>query len=138
MSTNSLYMDKPQEEAYTLQRTVNRLQTALTDAATPDEVDQILAELTTRQAELFALQEAPRPQAQDGPVAKGVEPVARRGVSVNELETTVSLHLAYIPTAIYHLLDPQQHRLIDCTVRNTGFQKRRLFITAVSTRNISG
>ena len=129
MSIDSLYTGKPQAEAYTLQRTVHRLQAALADAATPDEVDHILAELTPRQAELFALQEAPRPQAQDGPVAKGVEPVARRGVSVNELETTVSLHLAYIPTAIYHLLDPQQHRLIDCTVRNTGFQKRRLFIT---------
>ena len=122
------HADRQREQVYTLQLTVNRLQAALSDAVTPDEVDRILAELTAAQAELFARQEALA--GQSVPVAKGLEAVNSRGVSVNELTTTVSLHLAYIPTAIYHLLEPQQHRLIDCTIQNTGFQKRRLFVAA--------
>lgn len=131
MSSMLSIRDERKEQAYTLQLTVNRLQAALSEATAPDEVDRILEELTAHQAELFALQEPLPPADTLTPAgAKGVESVTRRSVSVNELETTASLHLAYIPTAIYHLLDPQQHRLIDCTVRNTGFQKRRVVITA--------
>jgi hypothetical protein len=130
MSIQPANADRQREQAYNLQLTVNRLQAALSDAVAPDEVDRILTKLTASQAELFALQEALHPAAAlDEANAKGIEPVTRRGVSVNELETAASLHLAYIPTAIYHLLDPQQHRLIDCTVRNAGFQKRRVVVT---------
>lgn len=116
------------EQIYALQLVVNRLQQQLNATTAPAEVDSILAELTERQAELFALRAAVAAAPATGVPA--ATPVATRAVSFSDVEVTARLHLAYVPTAIYHLLDAQQHRLVDCVVRNAGVQKRRLVVAA--------
>jgi len=53
-----------------------------------------------------------------------------RGAQSTGLEVAITVHLAEIPSAVYHLFDPAEQPLVSCTVRNAGDDIRRVRITS--------
>lgn len=52
------------------------------------------------------------------------------GPETTGLDTRVQLRMAQVPTAIYHLFDPEANPLVSCFVENVSHERRRLRVTS--------
>lgn len=53
-----------------------------------------------------------------------------RGGATTGLSATARLRMTYVPTAIYHLLDENKHPLVECEVKNSSTQIRRVRVSS--------
>lgn len=102
-----------------------------------DKTDKI-AQLTNAQDALAAVEiaisheEAAIQQAKEVPVVTATTKPAQvtRGLETTKIEVEIRPRMAYIPTAYYHLLDVEVDPLVECCIRTTDRNIKRLRITA--------
>lgn len=98
-----------------------------------DEAAEGLAEVEAALAEATAARLAAEKQAGAGLVVTTVGPGATLGADSTGLEATVALRMAYIPSAVVHLLHVDDHPLATVTVRRAQGNSdiRRVRVLAV-------
>jgi hypothetical protein len=141
------------QQAYRLLLEVDRLQRVIYEENGENSSEEQMDEWVQTQIELYKVEEKlrevgttqtepepavpemesqpDRPVTRGGGRSMGVPPPgysARRGLDTTELDVDVRLQMAQVPTAIYHLLDPQENPLVECRVRTNSSRKRRLRI----------
>ncbi len=130
-----------QQEAYDLQLQINRLEERLHELSEPAQVDEQLQAISIARQALIQCQQALA--AREGAAPRGVvlsieskQPgvVTRsgtmRGAETTGLDVTVQLKMHHLPTAIYHLLNQEDHPLLLCQVKNHSRQTRRIRVTS--------
>lgn len=95
--------------------------------------------VTLRTGEFQAIAEEATPTrgyapdvSRDGSVrgGRGYDPNTTRGLDTTGLEVDVRPQMAYIPTAIYHLFEPDTQPLVECRLRTVSTKKRRVRVSA--------
>lgn len=125
------------EEIYTVQLAIAQLTAAFHATAEATARQELLRELAAHQqqlvaaeAQLAALTQAAGTRGVLLAVQKAPAGATTRGSATTGLEATVRLKMAHVPTGIYHLLNPQEHPLLTCELRNSSSQTRRLRVTS--------
>jgi hypothetical protein len=125
------------QQEYDLRLEIGRLEQALLDISDPQEAQALLDELAARQEVLLALEQqhvvlqtrdpdsglilevnTPRSGTRSGG-ARGID-------TTDELAATVQLRMAHVPTAIYHLLNAEDHPLTVFQLYNASRETRRV------------
>jgi len=131
------------QQEYDLRLEINRLTQLLAESTDPAAVGSLLDAIAGRQEQLMQV-EAQRIALQTSDPQRGVllavretapAPVTRsgattRGSATTGLVATVQLKMAHVPTAIYHLLNSNDHPLLTCEVQNSSTKTRRLRVTS--------
>ncbi|MCP4697169.1 MAG: hypothetical protein GY862_10010 [Gammaproteobacteria bacterium] len=60
----------------------------------------------------------------------GITRSVHRSSDTTGLEVNIHLHMKYVPTSIYHLLDGTEHPLLECCLQTSSTKKRRLRISS--------
>lgn len=117
------------EQEYRQRRHVTALRRQVYQQDDPAQSRELLEALTGAEGELAALEQrraALESSAPGGGIVasfdKRSKPSGVLGAETTGLEATVHLRMAQVPTAIYHLFDPEETPLVSCTVRNAGRQ----------------
>jgi hypothetical protein len=127
------------QTAYDLRLAINQLQRELNQTADPQAVEGMLERLLQMQVGLQQTEQAiaasEREDPQSGVIlttrtSSSSRTAVTRGAATTGLEAKVNLHMAQIPTAIYHLLDKDEHPLFVCNIKNTSNTKRRVRVTS--------
>lgn len=108
-------------EVYDAQQAAHQLERRLAEADGDDDPAGLAAQLVTAQARVVAAERqlaAARKQADtvEQVTDSGSEATRTRGLASTGLKITVEPQMANVPTAIYHLLDPDEYPLVKCTV----------------------
>jgi len=129
------------QQEYDLRLEISRLTQALA-AADQGAVQALLDALADQQAQLILVEQQRVTLQADNPQsgvlldvrASAPAPVTRggttRGSATTGLVATVRLKMAHVPTAIYHLLNNNEHPLISGEVQNTSSKTRRIRVTS--------
>lgn len=123
-------------DVYKLRLQVNQLQDLVNETTDPAKLDKLLAELAPYQEKLLAAEQELAGQSSDttrGTVVAiegGVGGPVFRGIKTTGFDATVKLKMTYVPTAIYHLLDKNDHPLLECKVKNGKQTTIRVRITS--------
>jgi hypothetical protein len=130
------------EQQYDLRQQLNRLHRELSRP----ESAAALQELVTAQEALYKVEHeiAANTQPKRRETQVGTAPPSRptgttrgalmaagggtRGTATTGLEVTVNLQMAQVPTAYYHLLDPETDSLIECIIKTVSANTRCLRI----------
>ncbi len=113
-----------QTQKYDLERELSRLQQLLSAETNPTQVDQMLEQIAAQQGQLSQIEAQLSTEignSDEGSVfkLKGIgDGVVRRGVGTTGWDAGVDLRMAYVPTAIYHLLDQEKSPLLECKIKN--------------------
>lgn len=116
------------EQEYEQRRRVNALRRQVFQQTNPAASESLLKALAAAEGELASLEKQRaelESRAPGGVVAsldKKSKPSGVLGAETTGLEATVHLRMAQVPTAVYHLFDPEETPLVSCTVRNVGKQ----------------
>ena len=102
---------------------LNRLQREAFTAADP---------LSRQEAVDALIQSAPEASVESAAqvVLKSKTTTGLLSAATTGLDATVTVKLPQIPTAVVHLLDPEQFPLVECTIINARAQKRRIRVTS--------
>jgi hypothetical protein len=99
---------------------VERLRRTVYEQPDPSASPQLLSELAVGEVALnearAALAAAVASDGKGGVVVDTQRGTTTRGAATTGLEATVRLGMLHIPTAIYHLLDPERNPLVICKV----------------------
>ncbi len=146
------------QQEYDLRLVIAQLMQALNEIKDPAAAQTLLDQLAAQQAALSQITQQ-QIDAQRGDSSRGVvltinnaaaetpppAPVARggaprtdtlrdggtyRGSTTTGLVATARLRMNYVPTAIYHLLDENEHPLVECEVKNSAPQTRRVRVSS--------
>ena len=121
------------KKEFELRLRINRLQQAINTPTNFDKTEELLKELTTTRQQLHGIEQERTKQSETtkgGVLLQSAPPgPVMRGMDTTGIGTTVTLKMAYVPTAIYHLLNKSEHPLITCTLKTAG-QKRRVRVTS--------
>ncbi len=146
------------QQEYELRLVIAQLMQALNEIKDPAAAQPLLDELATQQAALSQITQQ-QMDAQKHDPTRGVvlatsnaatgtappAPVMRdgaprtdtlrdggtyRGSTTTGLVATAHLKMAYVPTAIYHLLDEIEHPLVECEVKNSSHQTKRVRVSS--------
>lgn len=135
MADNIKEIQVLQRRVYDLRQALEQLERQIADQVDAAATAQLLSEMVTRQAELHAaetdLDAQQKEAAQKGNV--GGSPGAwkkTRSMASTGLEVQVQPGMAHVPTAFYHLLDPEQHPLVSCTVTTSASNLKRVRISS--------
>jgi hypothetical protein len=126
--SNETELERVRQEEYQQRRRVNALRRQVYQQTDPTASQSLLEELAAAEAALASVERQRvtlESNASSGVVAsldKKSKPSGVLGAETTGLEATVSLRMAQVPTAIYHLFDPEKTPLVSCTVRNVGQQ----------------
>lgn len=112
-------------EEYTARQEAMRLRRELYAGDRVDTAALDAAELALAQAE------EKRRTAQAKDPHSGVLTHKTLGAATTGLETTVTLRMEHVPTAIAHLMTVDEHPLVEVTIKNTSDRSRRVRVTAV-------
>jgi hypothetical protein len=127
-------LSKLRQEEYRQRLLVNRLRREVYRQEDPSASPDLLKELTAAEQKLRAVeQKRAEAQAKAGSgLIVGIEKDSRfLGAQTTGLEAEVHVRMEYLPTAIYHLLDRDEHPLVTCRVRVArGTETRRLRLTS--------
>ena len=102
-------LDELQREEYELRQELGRIERALTSAA-PDDLDELLSRRIAVQARLDAVLALMQAAA---PPTKGV---ITRSARKSETGVDIRVGMDYVPTSVYHLVDPAESALVIATV----------------------
>jgi hypothetical protein len=124
-----------QGRIYDLRVALQLLERQIADQEDAATTAQFLTEIVARQAELHAVEEEletkQKEAAQQGQVDGRPGAWAKtRSMASTGLEVQVQPGMAHVPTAYYHLLDPEQHPLVTCTVTTSASNLRRVRISS--------
>jgi hypothetical protein len=137
----SMSLEQLRAREYVARRTVNALRREVYEQDDPAASESLLDALQRAEEELSAV-ERQRAQAQaadphgDGLIVdtrragRGGLAHEVRGTQTTGLEAYATLRMAQLPTSIQHLLDPADHPLVTCTIRNASDDTRRLRVTS--------
>lgn len=121
------------KKEFDLRLRINRLQQAINTPTNFNKTEELLKELTTTRQQLHAVEQERTKQSEtsnSGVLLQSAAPgPVMRGMDTTGIGTTVTLKMAYVPTAIYHLLNKTEHPLISCSLKTAG-QKRRVRVTS--------
>lgn len=129
------------QSAYDLQLQINRLEEELHAIEEPAKLDAQLERIATVRRQLDLLQRQidsdPGQQLRAARLTiqeQAPQPVTRggvtRGVETTGLAVTIDVKMQYVPTAIYHLLDVEEHPFLYGKVTNSSAKTRRVRITS--------
>lgn len=128
------------QQEYDLQLEVNRLEQLLAEAGDAQEAQRLLDAIAAKQEELHALEgrriALQKQDPQSGLVMEvrgapsGATRSGTRGIDTTGLGVNVRLKMAHVPTAIYHLLNAEEHPLIICAIRNVARETKRVRVTS--------
>jgi len=131
------------QEEYLQRVRVSALRREVFGQSDPSASAELLDTLQAAETELSRLEEAawagrdtdPDGAPDDG-MPRGDHMVTRqgvaevRGVGTTGLDARTSLHMAQVPTSIYHLFTRETNPLVSCTIRNVAGRVRRLRIVS--------
>lgn len=128
-------LDTLRKDEYRLQIDVTKLRRQVFEQADPAASPALLKELLKAEKELARAEQA-RAAAQVGEDNSNGTIFNRRtdtellGPETTGLDARFQLRMSQIPTAIYHLLDPQTDPLMTCFLDNVSPRTRRIRITS--------
>lgn len=123
------------QQEYELRLVINRLGRELQESSNPAGLALRVEELGKAEQSLAEIQQKlaneTRQDNQGGLILDTKKETALLGADTTGLDVEIRLRMEHLPTGIYHLLDPTEHPLISCEVRNTKTeQTKRIRVTA--------
>jgi hypothetical protein len=130
------------QQEYDLRLEISRLEQMLLDARDPEQMQTLLDVIAAKQEELFALEQQHVTLQTNDPQSglvlevRGSAPApvthsaGTRGIDTTGIGATVRLKMAHLPTAIYHLLNVDDHPLIVCAIQNAARETKRVRVTS--------
>jgi hypothetical protein len=134
-------LDTLREQEYTQRLEVNRLRREVFEQLDPAASAENLDRLQSAENALNAIQDDIRAQVKllreeegkipsEGLILDNRQSTGLFGADTTGLEAQITLRMAQVPTALSHLLSPEQNPLVNCKVSNVSDKKRRLRITS--------
>lgn len=128
-------LDELRQQEYNLRLEVTRLRREMYEQPNPNALDALLGELEAAERELNATSQKRAKAQADDPNFNGLiidtnKPTSLLGRDTTGLEATVHLRMEMVPTSICHLLNPTEHPLISCRVKNFNNKTIRLRLTS--------
>lgn len=129
MADRASEIQELQRQVYDLRQAIQQLERQIADQTDAAGAADLLTALVTRQTELHGVEEQLAARQKEavqqgltvGDAAAGVK---TRSMATTGLEVLVQPGMAHVPTAFYHLLDPELHPLVTCTVTTSATFKR--------------
>lgn len=129
MPDASTPVEELRRSVYDAQQVAHRLGRRLEEADDTVDIGVLAAELAAAQTQVVAAEQqlaAARRQADEANQVEesGSEVTRTRSLATTGLKIKVEPQMANVPTAIYHLLNPDDYPLVKCTVTTTAAIKR--------------
>lgn len=125
---NGAHIQALGQEVYDAQQAAHRLERRLAEAGEHDDPAALAEQLVAAQARVTeaeqALAAARKRLDSTQVVEQGSETTRTRGLATTGLQIIVEPQMANVPTAIYHLLSPDEHPLVKCTLTTNASIKR--------------
>jgi hypothetical protein len=129
-------LDTLRQQEYMQRLLVQKLQRELYQQPDPAASQTLLDQLVSAESQLAEIEQQ-RAQAQEADEQSGLilntggyDGGLLLGAETTQLEVTVHLRMAQVPTAYHHLLNGEKNPLLSCQVMNTSNHTRRVRVTS--------